>query len=61
MMALILNHTAKGLALSHAQLAYCVVYFLKKRYNTNITSDYRIAEILAKNMQSERGDVFRRN
>ncbi|GAB5583515.1 serine/threonine-protein phosphatase 2A 56 kDa regulatory subunit epsilon isoform isoform X1 [Prionailurus iriomotensis] len=69
MKVLIPMHTAKGLALFHAQLAYCVVQFLEKdttltEPNKNVTmkiehlrktkGDQRTAEILAKNMQSER-------
>lgn len=42
-----------------ASLQCCMLS--EDRYNTNITSDYMIAAILAKNMQSESGDVFRRN
>ena len=51
------THTAKGLALFHAQLAYCVVQFLEN-HNADRAGDQRTAEISAKNMQSERGDVL---
>ena len=51
-------HTAKGLALFHAQLAYCVVQFLEKDTTLTELFDQRTAEISAKNMQSERGDVL---